>query len=472
MSLTESKGKIKKIEEEIFKEVCRIGCEVYREYLEGFDKHLEKERDRKKYRHKGKRKTVLKTVMGEVEYIRNIYQFVSEEGVRSSVYLLDIAMGEDKIGNISGLLAEKIAESICKATYRGTSEMISELTGQRVSQTGVWNVVQALGRKLDNRELQNAKAAERSAGKGKLETKVLFEEQDGVYLNLQGKDRKENGKKAEMKVAIAYEGCEKTGKNRYELSNKVAVASIEKADKFCVRKEGAIAEKYNVDEILMRVLNGDGAKWIKRSIKGENAFYQLDPFHRNKAIREYVQDEEIRTQIFEFLYSEDTEGMLEYIEAVRNSVEDMKQQEDLEQLLKYFTNNKEGLVCYNRRGLDIPEAKEGLEYRNMGTMESNIFTIIGNRMKGRRANWSIKGGNNLAKLLTLKASKCLNETIANITPIVLGETYSQEIKSPLTAAKSLCSVGSGYNGYASAPIPNLPWAKGLFKIKPFSDLKF
>ena len=88
MSLTETKEKIKKIEEEIFREVCRIGCEVYREYLEGFDKHLEKERDRKEYRHKGKRIPVLKTVMGEVEYSRNIYQLVSEDGVRSSVICL------------------------------------------------------------------------------------------------------------------------------------------------------------------------------------------------------------------------------------------------------------------------------------------------------------------------------------------------------------------------------------------------
>lgn len=32
-------------------------------------------------------------------------------------------------------------------------------------------------------------------------------------------------------------------------------------------------------------------------------------------------------------------------------------------------------------------------------MESNVFTLIGNRMKGRRACWSIDGGNNLAALL-------------------------------------------------------------------------
>lgn len=32
-------------------------------------------------------------------------------------------------------------------------------------------------------------------------------------------------------------------------------------------------------------------------------------------------------------------------------------------------------------------------------MEGNVFTIIGIRMKGRRACWSIDGGNRIATLL-------------------------------------------------------------------------
>lgn len=101
-----------------------------------------------------------------------------------------------------------------------------------------------------------------------------------------------------MKVAIAYEGCKKAGEKRYELAGKVACASFESIGEFYKRKEGVIAERYNVDEIGMRILNGDGASWIKHSITSENVHYQLDPFHKNKAIRENVSDENMREQIF------------------------------------------------------------------------------------------------------------------------------------------------------------------------------
>ena len=47
-----------------------------------------KTRDTKKYRHKGLRKNTIKTVMGEVEYVRAMYE-VEEEGIKKRVYLLD-----------------------------------------------------------------------------------------------------------------------------------------------------------------------------------------------------------------------------------------------------------------------------------------------------------------------------------------------------------------------------------------------
>ena len=69
--------------------------------------------------------------------------------------------------------------------------------------------------------------------KGDCAAPVLFEEADGVYVSLQGKDRIEKRKdKAEIKVGIAYDGWKKTGKDRYELPNKVAVAGFARAKEF------------------------------------------------------------------------------------------------------------------------------------------------------------------------------------------------------------------------------------------------
>ena len=49
-------------------------------------------------------------------------------------------------------------------------------------------------------------------------------------------------------------------------------------------------------------------------------------------------------------------------------------------------------------------------------MESNVFTLIGNRMKGRRECWSIDGANNLAVLL------CKAHSIAEVDLVALKQS--------------------------------------------------
>ena len=78
--------------------------------------------------------------------------------------------------------------------------------------------------------------AAKNEGQGTLETKLLFEEMDGIWLHLQGASRKQYGRSKEMKVAIAYDGTEKTGKKRYRLTNKIATANFESAKRFRLRK--------------------------------------------------------------------------------------------------------------------------------------------------------------------------------------------------------------------------------------------
>lgn len=80
----------------------------------------------------------------------------------------------------------------------------------------------------------------------------MFEEQDGIWLKLQGIARKKYGSTKEMKLAIAYDGATETAKGRYDLSNKIACANFEGANEFVKRKEGVIASIYNVDEIESR----------------------------------------------------------------------------------------------------------------------------------------------------------------------------------------------------------------------------
>ena len=357
----------KELEQKIYNQICEAGRDYTRQILEMYDSYLNKNRDRKVYRNKGLRVTTIKTVYGEVTYKRTIYQTTNEDGKQIFVYLLDETLELEKVGLISTNLAEKLVHGITEMSYRECAAKITETTGQSISAMGVWNVIQALGEKVVEEEKELVAANKQGLIQGTEITRVLFEEADGVYLSLQGKDRKKNYKgKAEMKVAVAYEGWRKRGKDRYELSNKVVVAGFSKAKEFHEYREAAIAEKYDIDEIKVRLLNADGASWIKK-VKDKSTHFQLDPFHKYKAIKEKIKDKVAVANIIELLDSRQLEEMFNYLEMYSNSV-DIPDGEKVQELIKYFENNRDGLIPYQERDIELPPLSDGLEYKSMGTM--------------------------------------------------------------------------------------------------------
>lgn len=462
-----------RLEREIYQYVCAMGCEILKQMLEGVDEQLAQERDKFLYRHKGRRKTSVKTLMGTVEYCRAVYEVADGEPGKKYVYLLDDILQRKNVGLYSEALAETIVASCCEMPYRKASAAVSSMTGQPVSHTAAWKVVQDIGERIDWQERQAAIDAEQYRGRGRHESKLLFEEMDGIWLKLQGKDRKKHGHSKEMKLSIAYDGARKTGKRRYELQNKVACANFEESKHFIRRKEGIVAGYYAADEIETRILNGDGARWIQGSVISDETHYQLDTFHRNKAIMRAVRQPAIRKKIIRHLYDKQIEEALECIEILSDSVDGEDERQELLGLYNYLKNNEDGLIGYHRRGLDLPKPPEGLVYRRLGAMESNVFSLVGFRMKRRRAAWSIRGGNNLARLLCLKATKRLAEPLRNAMGTMLPPAYTNETTRILRESQVDRSVGKGYDGFHHfAPWPSNRdgWIKGLLSQKPFSTM--
>ena len=454
------------LEKEIYKKVCELGRKTIKAVLEEWDEELRLNRDNDIYRHKGSRPGSIKTIMGAVEYERAVYE-VWEGGIKAGhVRLLDEALGHVAKRRMSGMLSAQIIKASCEGPYRSAARAVSEMTGQAISHTTAWKVVQTLGGQVGEQEKAAARLAAVGDGAGDIETKVLFEEQDGIWLHLQGRSRKDSGPSKEMKVAIAYDGAKKTGKNRYELTNKVACAGFGSAVDFVGRKEGAIAGVYNVDEIEMRILGGDGAGWIRQSQTDETVHFQLDPYHRNKAVLQHVSDPAARKAIMEQLYKNDTDLLMHVIEVEALSAEDEAARGNYEKLLGYYQNNRDGLVAYQRRGLDLPEPPGGKEYRRLGAMESNVFTLIGNRMKGGRCLWSEDGGDNLARFLCLYHTKRLGGCLESLGSCALPERYWEEVTVRMSAAKAPTRDGKGYDGYHQVSVPSsLKWLKDIARIK-------
>ena len=435
----------KELEKNIYKWICELGQSFTKEFLERYDQMLMKERDKTKYRHKGLRQTTVKTVYGEVTYNRAIYEVVEEDGTKHFVYLLDETLELKNIGLISTNMAELLVKGITEQSYRVCAAQVSEMTGQTISAMGVWNVIQALGAKVCEEEKELTDAHKQGKIHGEKESPVLFEEADGVYIKLQGKDRKSSKQdKAEIKIGIAYDGWKKTGQDRYALVNKVIVAGFSHAKEFHEYRVAAIAEKFNLDEVCQRILNADGASWIKK-VKDKSTCFQLDPFHRNKAVKEKIHDKTAQKDVLELLEEQDIDGVFHYLELYKNSLSEEAEIEDTEELIQYYENNREGLLPYQAQGLELPENPEGLEYRNMGTMENHVWSVIAKRMKHNHTSWSKRGGNHLAKILAKKCSGKLYEVTEKLKRPVFEEEKVEELYGEiLLSAKAPKKDGKGY----------------------------
>lgn len=324
------------------------------------------------------------------------------------MHLLDKALELNQIGLVTEDVCKLVATAACETSYRAAAKTVTEATGLSMSAQGVWNIIQQLGETQKERVERHVELAQHGQGVGVLETKLLYEENDGIWLKLQGKDRKQYGKDKEMKVGIAYPGvkwmpCGK-GKKRRILDNKVAYATFDPVKEFRRHKEGLVASRFDTSGIDLRIVNGDGAQWIQKK-KGVKTIAVLDKYHRNKKITECAGNGEFADNLRKLLYAGDTEMVLICIEAQINSLlpeEHQKEIEKLQELYSYFSENKEALVDPYKRGIKIPEtyAPGEIHHARLGSMESNVFTLIGNRMKGGRRCWSIRGGNHMAILLS------------------------------------------------------------------------
>lgn len=458
-SVNEKMISFKELEKKIFKYVCELGCEITRSILESYDDDVAVKRDKQKYRDKGKRATCIKTVYGSVEYQRRIYRTITENGEKAYIYLLDEEMQMDKIGMISSNLAEKIAMTVTEAPYRVTAETISSTCGQSISASGVWNVMQRLGEKISEEEEYAVKQMYADQAEGKKEVAVLFEEMDGVWLNIQDEHHRKM-KKQEMKVFTMYEGwdAESENHNRSTLLEKTMLAGMENSSEFHEKREACIRKKYDADEIGQRILNGDGGSWIKEPYDPD-VIFQLDRYHICQEILRKIGDKEAQKEIRELFDADKPDEMLEYIKTYAASVESPDEKDNRSkkamELYQYLDHNREGLLPYNKRGIKIAEPPEGVIYKGMGVQESQNCTVVTLRMKHRRMRWSVKGANNLAKALYRKENKELIETIDRYTDGLIFTMQMKEIVESLSAAKAPKKDGKG-NSYADVISAHMP----------------
>lgn len=356
--LVENDIKFIELEKRIYKLVCELGCEIIKQILENQDKEIMIQRDKKEYRHKGYRTNTIKTVMGEIEYTRAIYLHNGKYE-----YLLDNTIAIETIGKISSNLAEIMLKTVVNTTsYRKGAKDIQNTTNETISHQALNGLVWKVGKIIEQRENEEIKLLKQEKlVKGTKQINALFEEADGIWFNLQGKDRKEavekykkecekknqefnpyHKHKTELKLHVMYEGWKKDDK-RHSLVNKSYIAGMMTVDKLKKLRNARVYQKYNVDNIELRASNGDGARWIN-SIATEDTIRQKDLFHIQQEILRDVKGKEYQEELQKMVAEKRYNEIPTYIEWLKHELGgEEKVVKKLDTLKSYL---KDGLPRY------------------------------------------------------------------------------------------------------------------------------
>lgn len=486
--IPENEIKFNSLEKKIFKFVCDLGCMILKMLLESYDRKLMKARDTKRYRHKGLRKNTIKTIMGEVEYRRAMYE-MEENGIHKTVYLLDEKMHINADGKVSENLIEKVVEVVpITDSYRKAETVIKETTNATISFEWIRKIVVDIGDKITAKEKEERKLLDKGQlVAGLKQITALFEEADGLWINLQGKDRKkrldENKEKAErenkefnpkmkikteLKLHVMYEGWKKDDR-RHSLVNKQYIAGIMKPKEIAKLRDARVFRQYDVEKIKIRVTNGDGAKWTKGTTS-KGGFYQKDEFH---IMQEIVRDvpKEYREIIKELVIKKEYEKISSAIEKIKYEIGgEYTAVKKLNKLKSYLSN---GLNRY-QEVLEVPEAPEGIEYRNMGTQESQIFSKLKKRFCSGRKAFGLHGANGLAKVCVLNEKFSLEDIETPIPIDTSVEDWIKELEENVRKNKKIHRTNlkeTEENNNIKNVIVNANFMKEIMKLKSFTEMK-
>lgn len=484
--VTKEEVKFNDLEKKIFKFVCNFGCLILKLILESYDRNIMKARDKKKYRHKGVRKNTIKTILGEVEYRRAMYE-IEENGIHKTVYLLDEKLHINVTGKVSENLLEKVVEIVpITDAYRKAETVLTQTTNATLSFEWIRKLILDVGDKIATREKEEIKLMSKGQIVSELkQITALFEEADGLWINLQGKDRKkrlerqeekckkENKEfnprqkvKTELKLHVMYEGWKKDDK-RHSLVNKQCIAGIMKPKEIKELRDARVFEQYDVENIKLRVTNGDGAKWTK-GITAKGGIYQKDQFH---IMQEIVRDvpKEYRNIITELVKTKQFDKIQVAIDGLKRELGgEYNAVKKLNKLQSYLSSD---LARYQDI-VEVPEAPGGIEYRNMGTQESQIFSKLENRFCSGRKAFCEHGANALAKVCVLSEKFSLEEIETPIPIDTSVEEWIKEIEENVKANKTrhYAKTKEDSEETVKQGHAELKFMKEIMKLREFTEM--
>lgn len=295
------------------------------------------------------------TTFGSVCYRRTYFRMKSGE----YVYPIDIAAGVEPYQRLSDGVSEALVEASRSVSYAKSAQSVAQ--GQ-VSPQSVM------------RKIRECSVPDTPEAGDKPKPATLHIDADEDHITLRG------GKKAIVPLVSVYEGIEKRGK-RGICRNAFHIARYgEKTEELWEEVLTEMEKRYDLSQTSL-YLHGDGANWIRTGLEFlPNCVFVLDPYHKNKALRQAVggleekQAEKCRKKLYEVLKGGEKERFASLAETLRET----QSAKSAKEALKYLCNQFDAIHI---RFID-PETRNG------GATEPHISHILSSRLSSRPRAWS------------------------------------------------------------------------------------
>jgi hypothetical protein len=370
-----------KLDEGIYFGMQSAGKVLYEEILQAVDDGIQ-EVVPETWKNAGRETRQMTTCMGTVQFKRRVYQ--DEDGKRRRP--LDKIIGLEKYSRYSLSVLQKGSYLASELAYREAGEVLGWLIGDFISHSAIGRMVREVGKRYQAQEEAQRKrifGEAEAIEPGGIPAKVLYGESDGVWISLQGEEKR----KTEVRVGILYTGKKMVGVGRKALENKVVVTKIVKnSQEWQETMLKTAYQHYDLSKIDQMIVGGDGSQWVRRSFDmlGLPTEFVLDRYHLYREARRAFgftsQTENWTRQICQ----EGLEAVMpEMLQAISQATP--KAAERMRKFLQYLLNNRDGLLD--------PDCRTHLKTKvsTLGAIEGNVDKLVVRRLKGRGRSWRIEG---------------------------------------------------------------------------------
>ena len=352
--------------------------------LEARDEELMRSRPEGYVAH-DKRTRTLATEMGDVSFVQRRYR----DRFGLDAYLLSDRYGIPYGARVSPGAAEFLVLAASQASYAKAADLLAR-HGSRVSER---TVMAALRRAGDACEREDVAAAKSLYGDGvvpEAESRLneICMEADGTWFSVQ-RPKPGEPRRFEVKAMCAYGGKEVRG-GKVRRTRVFHHACVGAPDEFWSEGVAQMGAVFDLGGIETVHLGADGEPWCSdagRYLPGARVAVQLDPYHVNRAILSCSRTPGLARRLIGVASDGDAASAAALLGAAASL--GLANEGAAKRVAGYLLNNSELI---------------GAEGPSLGTIESDNQHIYGARMDSVPCAWSVRGGSDMARILSRRAS--------------------------------------------------------------------